>query len=119
MKRLALLPVLLALAACGGDDERRASPAAGAPIPGGGLSVSEAKASALGGPLMVKGYLIERGGEKRLCEAILESYPPQCGEPSLRIEGDLSQLEGAMRDELVSVLGEVDGEVIRLSATSR
>lgn len=110
---LAALLSVLALASCGGAEE--APPSAGAPIPSGGLSVSEAKASDLEGPLMVRGYVIEG----RLCEAILESDPPQCGEPSLRLEGDVSQVEDADPQEQVSVLGDVDGDVITLSATER
>jgi hypothetical protein len=31
------------------------------------------------GPLLVRGYLIERDGELRICEAIPESSSPQCG----------------------------------------
>ena len=31
----------------------------------------------------------------RLCSALLESYPPQCGEPSLVVEGlDLATVAG-------------------------
>jgi hypothetical protein len=120
--RLALIPLVLALAACGGANGEEQPPAsAGAPIPSGGLSVGEAIASDLDGPLMVRGYVIARGGEFRLCEAILESFPPQCGEPSLRIEGpprnELQRLMDAERQ--VSLLGDVaDGE-IRVSETSQ
>jgi hypothetical protein len=115
---------MLALAGCGGGGGGEAQtatrdPSAGVPIPGGGLTVSEAIASDLEGPLQVKGYVI---GD-RLCEAILESHPPQCGEPSLRIEGEVDadfREEGGVRwtDEQVSVLGEVEDGVIRISETS-
>jgi hypothetical protein len=117
----ALLSVV-ALAGCGGGGETQTAtrgPSAGVPIPGGGLTVSEAIASGFEGPLQVKGYVI---GD-RLCEAILESHPPQCGEPSLRIEGAVDadfEEENGMRwtDEQVSVLGEVEDGVIRISQTS-
>lgn len=118
--RVALLLSVLALAACGGggDGDTRAdstaAPSAGAPIPGGGLSVQEALDSELDGPLMVRGYLIERDGELRLCEAILESSPPQCGEPSLRVEGSAPPPS----EERVSLLGEVDDGTITISETS-
>ena len=117
--RVALLLSVLALAACGGGDgnvqaDSTAAPSAGAPIPGGGLSVQEALDSELDGPLMVRGYLIERDGELRLCEAILESSPPQCGEPSLRVEGPAPP-PSAQR---VSLLGEVEDGTIAVSETA-
>lgn len=115
--RVALLLSLLVLAGCGGNEDTRADstvPSAGAPIPGGGLSVREARDSDLDGPLMVRGYLIERDGELRLCEAILESSPPQCGEPSLRVEGPAP----AASEERVSLLGEVEDGTITISETA-
>ncbi len=123
MRALVLIHVLaFALAGCGGAESDRdadapattASPSLGAPIPSGGLSIEEARASKLEGPLMVRGYLIERDGALRLCEAILESSPPQCGEPSLLVEGlaDASQ-------ERVSLLGEVDDGTIVVSSTAQ
>ncbi len=96
---------------CGGDQD----PSAGAPSPSGGLTVQEAIDSELDGPLLVRGYLIERNGELRLCEAILESYPPQCGEPSLRVKGG----ELAPSEEPASLLGEVEEDVLRVSEKSR
>ena len=118
--RVALLLSLLVLAGCGGnagEDVRAdstAAPSAGAPILGGGLSIQEAIDSELEGQLMVRGYLIERDGELRLCEAILESSPSQCGEPSLRVQGPAP----AASEERVSVLGEVEDGVITVSETA-
>jgi len=119
--RLALLLSVLALAACGGDDggdgdaaQPQHAPSAGTPIPGGGLSVQEALDSDLDGPLLVRGYLIERDGELRLCQAILESSPPQCGEPSLRVESKTL----TPSEERASVLGEVADGTITVSETS-
>ena len=117
--RVALLFSLLVLAGCGGGNgdtraDSTAAPSAGAPIPGGGLSIQEAIDSDLDGPLMVRGYLIERDGELRLCEAILESSPPQCGEPSLRVEGSAPPPS----EERVSLLGEVEDGTITISETS-
>ncbi|MGH3072456.1 MAG: hypothetical protein ACRDNB_09355 [Gaiellaceae bacterium] len=117
--RRALVLVVLALAGCGGGDEEQSQPqppaSAGAPIPGGGLSIQEAIDSDLEGPLMVRGYLIERDGELRLCEAILESSPPQCGEPSLRVAGEAPEPS----EERVSLLGEVENGTITVSETSK
>lgn len=121
---LALLAALV-LAGCGSDDSASSDAAGtsttdsapvsqGAPIPGGGLSIQEAIDSDLDGPLMVRGYLIERDGELRLCDAILESSPPQCGEPSLRVAGPAP----APSEERVSLLGEVEDGTITVSETA-
>ena len=83
MKTLALLPVVLLLAlagsACGGDE--------------GPLTPEEARDAS--GEVTVEGALIALEGEPvRMCSAILESYPPQCGQPSLEVRGlDLDSLD--------------------------
>jgi hypothetical protein len=120
MRAIAILSLVFALlvAACGGGSEQKPVPASGMPIAGGGLSVSEALASDLEGPLQVKGYLVERGGELRLCTAVLESQPPQCGEPSLAVAGDASGADQYDASGLVSLLGEVEGGTITVSAHS-
>ena len=109
-----LAAFVLLLAGCG-DGEQQQQPAAGAAIPGGGLSIDEARTSALDGPLMVVGFLARRDGELRLCDGLRESYPPQCVEPSLRVEGEVDGEVGAR----VSLLGDVEGDVIRVSKTAQ
>ena len=116
MKPIALVALLLAGCGGGSDQPPQAGPAAGAPIPGGGLSIAEAKASAVDGLLMVAGHLAEREGVLRLCDRLRESDPPQCVDPSLRIEGSL---DGARVGERVSLLGHVDGDILRVSETAR
>ncbi len=118
----------MTLGACGGDEDGNepepAPPAAGAPIPGGGLSIEEALASDVEGPLAVKGFVVRTGDETRLCSALAESFPPQCGGPSLRVEGEVGDVdfeqEGDVRwtETEVSLLGDVDGDVLRISETS-
>jgi hypothetical protein len=116
MKAIAL--VALVLAGCGGGSDQgpKAGPAAGAAIPGGGLSIAEARASTLDGPLMVAGYLAEREGVLRLCDRLRESDPPQCVDPSLRIEGSV---DGAAVGERALLLGDVEGDVLRISETAQ
>jgi hypothetical protein len=86
--------------------------------------VQEAIDSDLDGPLMVKGFVVQTGDEVRLCSALAESFPPQCGGPSLAVEGpvdaDFAE-EGDVRwtEREVSLLGDVEGDVLRVSETSK
>ena len=131
--RMVIPAVALALvaASCGGGEgitrePGSAPPSAGAPIPGGGLSVDEALASTLDGPLMVAGYLVAAFDEVRLCSALAESYPPQCGGSSLLVAGlDLASLDGlqsadgvSWTDAPLSVLGDVEDGVLTVATTS-
>ena len=123
---MAILSLVFALlvAACRGGSEQKPVPVSGMPIQGGGLSVSEALASDLEGPLMVKGHIVARDGEVRFCEALLESLPPQCGGASVRLEGlDLAGLreQDGVRwsDDTVSVLGEIVKGTLTVSVNSR
>jgi hypothetical protein len=126
MRRLALIAVALVAAAalalaagsCGGDEQSLPT--------GQTLTVQEALESTAEGPLSVRGTIIApEGAEIRLCSAILESYPPQCGEPSLVVEGlDLDTLEGltstedpalaqvTWSEQEVTLVGTVDGGVL-------
>jgi hypothetical protein len=53
----------------------------------GGLSVSEALGSDMGGILAVQGFLFDDGSGPVLCEVLAESFPPQCGGASIAISG--------------------------------
>lgn len=83
--RATLLPtalvLLLTLAGCDG---------AGSDI----LTVDQAKSAT--GSATVTGFLVAPDGQTvRLCSGVLESYPPQCGEPSIVVEGlDLATVDG-------------------------
>jgi hypothetical protein len=82
MKRLVLAFVVV-LMGCGSSG------------PGGPLSIQQALADQSSEPRLVRGALIATGETIRLCSAILESYPPQCGGPFLVVKGlDLANLEG-------------------------
>jgi predicted small secreted protein len=99
---LALLATLLAataLAACGGDDTddgAGATTTPGAPA-GPGISIDEALESDSAEPLLVNGNLLIVDGQARLCSALAESFPPQCGGASLLVTGlDIAQVDGLM-----------------------
>jgi hypothetical protein len=93
---------------------------------GPGISVSEARASSLPGPLLVNGFIVAVNDDVRLCAALAESFPPQCGGESLSVEGlDLGSIaglrsEGATRwtETQVQLLGDVEGESLTVSTTS-
>jgi hypothetical protein len=132
MRTLLLIPLaLLALAACGGDDvEPQATPTqppatAGIGM-GPGISIDEAMASDLDGALLVNGNLLAQGEEIRLCSALAESFPPQCGGPFLRVEGlKLAEVDGLVSegdvswtDRPIQLLGDVEGDKLVVSSTS-
>jgi hypothetical protein len=79
MRPLLVALVALTLVGCGGNSEPAGS--------GGAITVQQALASRPGQPLLVQGALIASAGTVRLCSAVLESYPPQCGQPSLVVQG--------------------------------
>jgi hypothetical protein len=136
----ATIMTALCITACGSDPQATppptqaespaSTPSAAAPIPGGGLSIQEAIHSTLAGPLIVKGFVVANGqGAVQLCSALAESYPPQCGGPSLEVIGlDLATVEGLSRDEtspdrawtetVISLLGNVEAGSITVSETS-
>ncbi len=119
---LLLAVAILALPACGSGQaaEDRAPPPPAARAVGPGISVEEALASKLDVPLLVRGYVVAAGGEIRLCNALAESYPPQCGVASLVVEGvaldalpALTTAEGVTWSEReVKLLGRVEDGVL-------
>ena len=127
MRLIASLTLLVALAACTGSTPPAgsASPGddgpvlriqSGATATGAGISVAEALASDSTEPLLVNGALfVDANGTVRLCEAMAESFPQQCGGESVRVVWlDLStiaemQEEGAIRwAEGVQLLGTIE-----------
>jgi hypothetical protein len=124
---LPLLLVALALTACGSGSssgtQSTPPPAAGI---GKGITVEQALAADTTDPLLVRGALVAEGGTIRLCSAILESYPPQCGKPALVIRGlDLRSVDGlttangvTWADSEVKLLGSVADGTLTVSGTS-
>jgi hypothetical protein len=103
MKIIALFVTLLAAAAltgCGGDDDDAADDRGPGSLP---LSIEEAIAADTDEILLVNGNLLADGEEVRLCYALAESFPPQCGGPSLLVEGiKLEEVDGLITEGDVS-----------------
>jgi len=93
----------------------------GMPIDGGGLTVAEALAGDAAGVILVTGYYVDSGSGPLLCEALAESYPPQCGGASIpladtsAVDPDSVQTveQTSWSDDPVIVVGEiVDGMLV-------
>lgn len=87
------------------------------------MRISEALRVRPTGPVRVQGFLVQTtADELRLCAELLESYPPQCGEPSLRVEGlDPDTVQGVHRegsarwtDREVELAGMLEGDTLRV-----
>jgi hypothetical protein len=116
MRTLALIATLAAAAAvagCGGDDATDApadDAVASSTVPqtsglgaGPPISIDEALASGSGEMLLVSGNLLALDDEVRLCSALAESFPPQCGGASLHVVGlKLEEVDGLITEGDVS-----------------
>ena len=120
-----LMATALMITACAGG--AGGEPAPGGPGPrvgagvGPGISVAEALASRLEGPLLVRGSLWRaQGGDLRLCAELTDSIPPQCTKPWLTVKGlYLGKFEGLRTEggvtwspQPVLLLGAVSGGVL-------
>jgi hypothetical protein len=137
MRTLALIAVLAAaaaLAGCGEDDVPADPPAAGSTVPqtsglgaGHGISIDEALASDSDEMLLVTGNILAQDGEVRLCSALAESFPPQCGGASLVVEGlKLEEVDGLITegdvswtDRPIQLLGVVGDGALTVSENAR
>ena len=86
---------------------------------GPGISIADALATTLSGPLLVNGALVIVDGAVRLCSALAESFPPQCGGDSIPVVGlDITtldlQIEGnvSWTNDHVQLLGTVHDGVL-------
>lgn len=137
MRTLALIATLAAaaaLAGCGGDDAPADDAGRGGTVPqtsglgaGPGISIDEALASDSDEMLLVSGNLLAQGGDVRLCSALAESFPPQCGGPSLIVDGlKLEEVDGlltegdvAWTDRPIQLLGIVADGTLTVSENAR
>lgn len=81
-------------------------------------TVTEAMALEQEGSVHVTGLLIDDGSGWRLCELVLESFPPQCGGESLDVEGldptglPLEESGDVRWQTEATVVGEVEGDTL-------
>ncbi len=86
------LGMVSAVAGCGDDDTDGGT---GPTSPLDPITVQQLIERSADTPIAVQGFLYGDEGATRLCFAILESFPPQCGEPAVELVGiDLATIEG-------------------------
>ena len=126
---IATLSAAAALAGCGGEDTPAGDPGTGAATQSSGLgagpaiSIDEALASGSDEMQLVAGNLLAQAGDVRLCSALAESFPPQCGGASLVVEGlKLEEVDGlvtegdvAWTDRPIQLLGVVGDGTLTVS----
>lgn len=91
----------------------------------GGLSVGEALTTDATGIIAVQGFLFDDGNGARLCEALAESFPPQCGGASIPITGYeevidvplVSNQNVTWTDLPITVFGEIIDETLVVDPT--
>lgn len=93
----------------------------------GGLTIGDALAANPTGTIALQGFVVAVGEELRLCEALAESFPPQCGGASLlldsldTIDPDELKTEGNVTwtDFSQTVLGELNGDLLVTTGLSQ
>jgi hypothetical protein len=92
---IALVTVGLAACAGSGPPSSLGSPPPASPTGSPAMVTIEAlggNPAAFDGQLVtVQGNFLALDGEARLCSALMESFPPQCGGPSIRVVGVVPQ----------------------------
>lgn len=82
----------------------------------GSVGVADAVAAGIQGPFLLSGFLVVTEADARVCAALLESFPPQCGGTSVVLEparapaGAATTTEGAVTWSEQPVL--VEGELL-------
>lgn len=126
MRTIPILLLILIAAACTGGTDAGAPPPGEAPVlvvadgePGSGPSLSVTEALTHGPTddlVTVTGALfVDADGTVRLCDAIAESFPPQCGGDRIVVTGldladilDLQEENGVRWAESATLFGSVE-----------
>ncbi len=84
-----------------------------------GVSVADAVTQGIDGPFEVRGFFFVDSAGARICELLLESFPPQCGGASLPV-GDFdvdlalnSESGVSWTDQVVYLEGEIIGGIFQ------
>ena len=134
---LILVVASLALAACGGSSDTGAgdrptdavtSSADDAAAAGGTsmrvLTVDEVVEGDVQNPVHVSGLLIDDGSGWRLCATVLESYPVQCGDPTLEVEGvdesefTFEEAQGVRWMQGATLVGDVENGTLTVTGSA-
>jgi len=105
----------------GGEPQDGAAPIEGPTDSGmlvdGGLTITEALDGEATGVIAVQGFYLDDGAGARLCEALAESLPPQCGGASIALgDGALDVIDPdetqesqgvTWTDNAVTIVGEI------------
>jgi hypothetical protein len=105
MRALVVMAAFLAalLPACGDGDDEPAGAGTTATTGTMAISIDQALASDSKEPLLVSGNLVVTFNDVRLCSALAESFPPQCGGASVHVDGlDLAEVDGLITEGDVS-----------------
>ena len=101
------------------DDPSGGQDAIDLPADLGDVTIADLLDGGPGGTVTVAGFIVATGDDVRLCEALAESFPPQCGGLSIPVEGfGEIELEGlpsegdvTWSDFPITLQGEVVGGV--------
>ncbi len=88
---------------------------AASPPGSGAVPVAEAVAAGIDGPFAISGYYVDDGSGPRLCEALAESFPPQCGGANRPLDAGGAVVDGLQTDQAVTWSDrpvEVEGEIV-------
>lgn len=91
--------LVVLLPACGDGDDGLAGAGTTATTGTMAISIDQALASDSKEPLLVSGNLVVTFNDVRLCSALAESFPPQCGGASVHVDGlDLAEVDGLITE---------------------
>ncbi len=72
-------------------------------LPNGSLTIPDVLSSNIDGGFAITGFYVDDGSGPMLCDALLESFPPQCGGDSIPVDNSAGvELDGLRTDSGVT-----------------